>query len=229
MWRRFRDLLAFLLLSAVYRALSFTWRVTHIRRPENFASTNLLYAHWHGDELCLISVYRHSRMAVMASRSRDGELQARFLKSLGYHVVRGSSSRGGAGGLKGLLDAVKKQKFNASLAVDGPRGPIYQVKAGILKLAQVTGVPLIPGAVGVSSRFVFKKSWNLAFLPAPFADCRIVYGQPVLIPRGASEAELESLRADLENQLLFLKREAEALFHRDFRPAPNRPAVDLHQ
>ena len=156
----------------------------------------------------------------MASRSKDGELQGSFLSGLGYHVVRGSSSRGGAGGLKGLLDAVVKQKFNASLAVDGPRGPIHQVKPGILKLAQVTKRPLIPGVVGTSAKYVFKKSWNQAFLPLPFAQSVIIYGEPILVPRDADEALLEKLRLELEAKLISLKVEAEKFFLPEMKGLP---------
>jgi lysophospholipid acyltransferase (LPLAT)-like uncharacterized protein len=157
-------------------------------------------------------------MAIMASHSRDGELIRRMLTWLGYHVVRGSSTRGGAGGLKGLIDAVRKSGWNASLAVDGPRGPIYRVKPGILKLAQETQVPLVPGAAAASRRFIFKKAWNRCYLPLPFSRCAIVYGDPIWVPADATDEEFEALRQKLERTLWSLKEEAEALFQR--RPDP---------
>jgi lysophospholipid acyltransferase (LPLAT)-like uncharacterized protein len=190
--------------------------MSHVRHPQIPAGKSVLYAHWHGDELLLISAYRHSRMAIMASRSKDGELQTRFLQGLGYHVVRGSSSRGGAGGLKGLVDAVTKEGWNASLAVDGPRGPVYQVKGGIVKLAQVTGCEIIPGAAAASRRLVFKKAWNKAFLPLPFSKCVVVYCESIKVPKEADDAELERLRLRLEGDLISLKVEAEKIFHRSF-------------
>lgn len=218
MWSRVSRMLTVVLVSLAYRVYTWTWSIRHVRHPKLEGS--LLYAHWHGDELALISAYRHSRMAVMASRSKDGELQGRFLEGLGYHVVRGSSSKGGAGGLKGLLDAVMKGGFNASLAVDGPRGPLHQVKPGILKLAQVTRRPLIPGVVGTSSKFVFKKSWNQAFLPLPFSQSVIIYGEPITVPRDADEATLENLRLELEQKLISLKVEAENFFGPEVSKVP---------
>jgi lysophospholipid acyltransferase (LPLAT)-like uncharacterized protein len=213
--RKIRDFLAAVLLTIFYRLYRRLWRVQRVRFPHEWGDSAVprVYAHWHGDELLLVGAYIDSGMAVMTSRSEDGELMGRVLRWLGFRVVRGSSSRGGAGGLKGLVDAVRKEGRNASLAVDGPRGPIYEVKPGILKLAQQTGSILIPGAASANRRFVFKNAWNQCYLPLPFATCVIVYGEPISVPPDASGEELERLRLTLEHQLKVLKVEAEGRFH----------------
>lgn len=159
------------------------------------------------------------KMAVMASRSRDGELMKWVLTLLGFKVVRGSSSRGGAGGLKGLLDAVIKEGCHTSLAVDGPRGPIYEVKPGILAIAQKTGKPIVPVAGSARHRFVFKKAWNQCYLPLPFSKCVVVYGDPVWVSETANEEELQKLRSVLKKNLLDLKAQAEEMCDRKFLPA----------
>jgi len=150
----------------------------------------------------------------MASQSRDGELMKRIAILLGYRVVRGSSTRRGAEGLKSLIDLVIKDCCPASLAVDGPRGPIYQVKPGILKLAQQTESWLVPGAASCSSRFVFKKTWNQCYLPLPFSKCVVVYGEPIKIPKDLSDEEFEMSCLKLECSLKRIKVEAEAYFDR---------------
>ncbi len=210
-FRRIRESLAVFLLHRAYRLLSATYRYAHVRRPTVRPS---VYAHWHGDELLLLGAFRDSGMAVMASRSRDGELMKRLLEKLGFFVSRGSSSRGGAAGLKGLIDAVSGGGREASLAVDGPRGPIYEVKPGILKLSQETGLPIVPGAAAASRRFVFKRAWNRCYLPTPFAKCVIVYGVPVTVPKDVAPEAFESIRLELEASLKALKVEAEASFTR---------------
>lgn len=220
MWRQFSQSLTVVLLAVAYRFWTLFWSMEHVRHPATEKGRPVLYAHWHGDELLLIGAYRHSRMAIMASKSRDGEIQARFLKGLGYHVVRGSSSKGGAIALRGLVEAVTKEGWNASLAVDGPRGPIYRAKLGILKLAQLTGCDIIPGAAAASRRFIFKKAWNRAFLPAPFAKCVVVYCDPIQVPKDASDDDLERLRIRLEAALISLKVEAEKIFDRPFQAVP---------
>jgi lysophospholipid acyltransferase (LPLAT)-like uncharacterized protein len=210
-FRKIRETLAVALLHWAYRVLSGTFRYAHLRRPPGGP---FVYAHWHGDELLLLGAVCDQGMAVMASRSRDGELMKRLLERLGYYVVRGSSSRGGAGGLKGLIDALSVGSREASLAVDGPRGPIYELKPGVLKLAQETGRPIVLGAASASHRFVFKNAWNRCYLPFPFAKCVIVYGDPVTIPRELSPEAFESIRQQLEASLRKLKAEAEATFSR---------------
>ena len=204
-----------IVVSCFFRILSSLWRVTRIRVPRVVSQGfPCVYAHWHGDELLLLGAYKDTGMAVMSSRSRDGELMASVLMRLGYSVVRGSSSRGGAGGLKGLIDKVAKEKRSASLAVDGPRGPIYTVKPGIVKLASQTGVWLIPGAAAAGFRFVFKRAWNRCYLPLPLARGVIVYGEARQVPLGLSEEELTSYCKNLERDLMELKDEAEGFFGR---------------
>lgn len=218
---KIRTLLGALILAGLYRLLSLTWRFRHVdlgprREPR-------VFAHWHGDELLLVGAYLGQGMTVMASRSKDGELMKRLLGRLGYHVVRGSSSRGGAAGLKGLIDSVRHHGRDGSLAVDGPRGPLHRVKPGILKLAQQTGAELIPGAAAASRRFVFKKAWNRCYLPYPFARCVIVYGRPLKVPPQMTAEEEEALRQHLERELNDLKARAETLVG---RPAALRPAFE---
>lgn len=207
-----------ILLFCFYGFWSRLWFTRHIGKPR--LPGPYIYAHWHGDELLLIGTCAWSRLAVMVSRSQDGEFLRLLLKWFGYHVVRGSSSRGGAGGLKGLIDAVTKDHLSASLAVDGPRGPIYQVKPGIIKLAQTTGFPIVAGASSAQFRFVFKKAWNLCYIPLPFSRNVIYYGTPLSIPKNASDQDLEVCRLKLERELLSLKREAENIFHRPFTSVP---------
>ncbi len=198
-----------------YRFYSRFWRVEKVRYPgESKGGPPRLWAHWHGDELLLVALHAQTGMGVMASRSRDGELMGKILRWMGYRVVRGSSTRGGAGGLKGLIDAVQKEGIDASLAVDGPRGPLYKVKPGILALAQQTGSVVIPGAAASSRRFVFKRAWNQCYLPFPFSRCVITYGEPMKVPKEITVGEFENLRLTLERRLLALKVEAEGRFAR---------------
>jgi lysophospholipid acyltransferase (LPLAT)-like uncharacterized protein len=223
MQKRFKTWFLATLITSIYRSLSLLWFIREIGRPHVEGAG--IFAHWHGDELLLVAPYASRKMAIMASRSKDGELMKRVLETLGFFVVRGSSTRGGVGGLKGLIDVVKKESYNASLAVDGPRGPIYKVKPGILKLAQTTGRPLIPGAGAAKYRFVFRKAWNRCYLPLPFTPCVIVYGKPVTVDPNISDEAFEALRQSLEFTMLGLKAEAERHFQRDFSPAFS-PVID---
>jgi len=202
---------AFLIVS-FYTLLASLWRIQEAGRLDLRPSKNgRVFAHWHGDELVMLKMGQFRKMAVMASRSRDGELMKRVLELLGFKVVRGSSSRGGAGGLKGLLDLIKKEDCPTSLAVDGPRGPLYEVKPGILVLAQKTGKAIVPTAGFATRKIVFKKSWNQCFLPLPFAKCVVVYGEPLGVSETATDEELKTLAVELKSRLLEAKNRAQTI------------------
>ena len=106
---------------------------------------NLIYAFWHGRQFLLFYNHRNTGIVIPASESRDGEIQAGLLRHFGFDVVRGSSKRKGDRALLGLVDGLRKGK-DIALAVDGPRGPIYEVKQGITYLAGKLNKPIIPVA-----------------------------------------------------------------------------------
>lgn len=176
-----------LLIAPVYFLLRLTWRIkesgpAHVLEKHVYRSgpsAPCLYAHWHGDELVLVGYYSYRRLAVLASLSKDGTIMARTLRMLGYKVFRGSSSKGGARGLIGLIRAVKEGS-QASLAVDGPKGPIYEVKPGILELARKTGMPIVPLRTRAESAWYVPRAWNKSYLPKPFSRVLVDYAEPIL-------------------------------------------------
>ncbi len=204
------------LLAWFYWAFGLSWRWPNGQKePRPSDGGPCIYAHWHGDELVLIRRYSFLQKAVMASLSKDGSLLSVGLKRLGYFVVRGSSSRSGASGLKGLVDAIRRGK-DVALAVDCPRGPACQVKAGVLKLAQLSGRPVLPLAASAANKFVFKKTWNQCYLPYPFSQVAVTYGDFFWVPRKLTEEDFETTRLDLELRLKQVKAEAESKFQKVF-------------
>jgi len=126
---------------------SSTVRIRYVNKevPDRLASEgkNFVYAFWHGRQFLLFHTHRKSGIVIPASESRDGEIQAGILKRFGFDVVRGSSKRKGDRALLGLLDGLRRGK-NIALAVDGPRGPIYEAKQGVTYLAGKLNKPSFP-------------------------------------------------------------------------------------
>jgi len=149
--------------------------------------------------------------AVMASMSRDGEWVARFEKKMGCHPMRGSSSRGGMSAQKAMVRFVKQGGRVATNVADGPRGPRYEAKAGMISLAQLTGAPLIPVIWSGANPWVLRRSWDKTMIPKPWSKVVVLYGQPITVSRRLSREERESHRQDLENQLMRITREADRL------------------
>lgn len=158
-----------------------------------------MLAHWHGDELALLSIVKRYRIATIASQSKDGELMAKVLQWLGARTSRGSSTRGGVQALKGLLRLVK-DGGNCSFAVDGPKGPIYKVKPGVFELSRMIRGSIYAAGVATDRAIYFPKSWNKTYLPKPFAKVIIYWSGPMkpidreMDPRNPDFAlELETL------------------------------------
>lgn len=166
----------------LYRSLMATWRIRWVLHDDfkKLAEDKnpFIFAHWHGDELALLPTIRQYPMSTMTSTSKDGQIMDFVLKKLGMITSRGSSTRGAVSALKGLVRLMKKKGRNASMAVDGPKGPIYFPKPGVFELARLTKSQIVPFAAACSNAKVFERSWNKTYLPKPFSKIVIVMGKP---------------------------------------------------
>jgi lysophospholipid acyltransferase (LPLAT)-like uncharacterized protein len=195
----------------VYRVLSWTWRITWIE-PESMCSAlrerrPFIIAHWHGDELALLHVVKRYRLATLASPSKDGRIMATLLRMLGARVSVGSSSRNGAAGLKGLIRLVRAGR-NCSFAVDGPRGPIYKLKPGVLEASRLLDCPIYYASVNCDRAYHFHRSWNRGFLPKPFARLQIEWRGPVGALARSEDPRDPQVLGRLEQLMLQAKRDA---------------------
>jgi len=171
---------------------------------------NIIYAFWHGRQFLLFYSYRNTGVVIPASESRDGEIQAGIIGRFGLGVVRGSSKRKGAQALLGLVDALRSGK-DIAIAVDGPRGPVYEVKQGITYIAGKLGIPIVPLSVAAKQAWSLEKIWDKYQLPWPFTECVIKYGAPIIV-NGTGEEELESKRKELTASLNALMAQADGIF-----------------
>lgn len=187
------------LLDALMATVRFT--VEHEDRHRRFVRRGepVIFALWHGRLLPLTYYHRGRGITAIISQSEDGEYIARVVEGWGYHTVRGSTSRGGSGGLRGL---VKAARAGHSLAItpDGPRGPRQTLQPGVITLAQLSGLPILPLAGGCD-RAWWPGGWDRFCVPKPFARVRVRYGEPRYVARDASEAELWRHARDLEAEL----------------------------
>lgn len=112
----------------------------------------VIIAFWHGRLLMMPYAYLGTRgITILVSRSKDGELIARTVRAFGIESVRGSSSRGWLGGLKGLLKAIGSGR-DVAITPDGPRGPGMEAQSGIIQVASRTGLTIIPMTFGASKK-----------------------------------------------------------------------------
>jgi lysophospholipid acyltransferase (LPLAT)-like uncharacterized protein len=134
-----------------------------------------VFAFWHCSMLTCAHRFRGLGIAILISRSFDGELIARTVERLGFVAVRGSSSRGGAAGLKGMAEAYAAG-HRCAFTADGPRGPAMVAKAGPVQLAELTGAAWIGAYHAQPDRVWRLKSWDGFMIPKPFAT--VTFGWP---------------------------------------------------
>jgi len=211
-YQRLGAWLVWLLVRSVSATLRFRW--TDVSGHFADGPTGpAIYCVWHNRlALCLAPYYgyvkKHNRtpgMAALVSASKDGAFLASILECFGVQPVRGSTSRRGPQALLELTGWAERG-YDLAITPDGPRGPRYVVQEGIIGLAQVTGLPIVPGSYHLNWK-VQAKSWDRFQIPLPFARCEVVLGKPVRVPREASDAEREALRQQLERTLKEISRD----------------------
>jgi hypothetical protein len=167
-----------------------------------------ILAFWHGRMVMMPFAYRGAGACIMNSRHRDGQLISRAIELLGIEVVRGSSTRGWVGGMRGLLAAHARGR-DLVIVPDGPRGPRCRAKSGAVQLARATGVPIFPVAYGASRARVLWRTWDWLCIPLPGARVTYVIGPPIRVSRDAPPDALESARLALEERLNQAVRQAD--------------------
>lgn len=167
----------------------------------------VIFCIWHNRLALCLDIYRlylstigrEPRMAAMVSASKDGGLLARVLELYRVQPARGSTSRRGRQALLELITWAERG-YDLAITPDGPRGPCYVVQDGVITLAQITGLPVVPVSYSLSWK-IRVKSWDRFQIPLPFAKCVMRLAPTVAIPREASEEERERLRQEVEARL----------------------------
>jgi hypothetical protein len=159
---------------------------------------------WHGTQWPLLAWKRRKRTVVLVSLSADGVMQARALAVQGLQVVRGSSSRGGARGLAGIVRAMKRQGVDAAFAVDGPRGPRRVAKEGALLAARASSGVLVPMGAAAPHGLTLTRAWDRFVVAWPFSRVAVKLGAPIdpNAPDALSRLEAAIEQANLEAALL---------------------------
>ncbi len=135
---------------------------------------------WHGSLVSSIYCHRRRNIVIMTSLSQDGDLLTQILYYLGFKCVRGSSSRGG---MRGLLEMIKllRSGMQGAITVDGPRGPLHEVKPGAVLAAQKADALLVPIGLAFSRCYRFN-NWDKTAVPLPGSRVVMVSGEPFAIP-----------------------------------------------
>jgi hypothetical protein len=173
----------------------------------------VIFCFWHNRLACCMKVYHLygrnrtglNKIAALVSASKDGGFLARILELFEVEPVRGSSSRRGPQALRELTTWAVRG-YDLAITPDGPRGPRYEIQDGVTSLAQLTGLPIVPATFNLGAK-ISLRSWDKFQIPLPFARCEIIVGEPVTIPREATDEQREVLRQELERRLKEITRD----------------------
>ena len=158
-----------------------------------------IFSFWHRALIPASWMFRNLEIVVLVSRSFDGEYIARIIERLGFAAVRGSSSRGGVGGLLGMKGELQEGSAVA-LTIDGPRGPKYVAKAGPAGLSKVTGIPMVAFYAAVSDAWVLR-TWDEFMVPKPFSRVLVRASRKMMVPADADDRQMADYHAQLQAAL----------------------------
>ena len=164
---------------------------------------SVLLCIWHQQFFSAIRHFQNYKVfnpSIMISQSSDGEIVAGVAERTGWNTVRGSSSRDGREALKKMIANLKELKLAAHI-VDGPRGPLGNVKAGVIRLAHATDAAIVPFSVSAEKVWSFN-SWDKFILPKPFTKVLLRFGKIIKFDTVKDRKIFEEQRKQLEEIML---------------------------
>lgn len=162
----------------------------------------VIYVLWHNRVMVMPYAWKRltkgkRQAAVLTSASNDGTILANMVGVFGIGAVRGSSSRRAVAALIGLKRTLQEGR-DVCVTPDGPRGPVYQMQPGLVKLAESTGAPVLPIHVRFGSAWRLK-SWDRFAIPKPFSTVEVIFDEALAVPPSLDEDAFEHWRKRIED------------------------------
>jgi len=169
-------------------ARSWRFRLRHRERWQRLVDTRkpFIYLLWHEALLPLLWQHRKQQVTIVVSEALEGQYLSDYAARIGYQLLPGSSTRGGARALLGAIRAL--EDGCVAFTPDGPRGPRRDIKPGVVRAAQRAGAMIIPLHARASSAWHLR-SWDRLFVPKPFAEVHLGYGEPFAVAPGTTGLE----------------------------------------
>ncbi len=169
---------------------------------------NFISAFWHGSMLIGWYLCRRSNFGALVSKSKDGEVLSSILEKWKFNVVRGSSHIGGHDALLMMMHMIE-EKYSLAITPDGPTGPIYKMKPGVVITSKRTQAPIVFAGIGIKNKITLK-SWDNFEIPLPFSKCVVIYSKPILVDQDLSYDETSIKIIECEDLLNKLHKEAKS-------------------
>lgn len=166
-----------------------------------------IVALWHNRTFVPCYVYRYCvkhdvPMSMLTSASKDGALLSTVAEDYGMRTVRGSSNRRGVAGFRDMLRELN-EGYCMCITPDGPKGPRYKSHAGVIRLASVSGLPILPMCIDVPNCWRISKAWDGFVIPIPFSRITLVAREPLYVPEDLDEATQREYMEKLDSLLAY--------------------------
>ena len=170
-----------------------------------------IFVFWHGRSMMLSPIICLGGMNAyaVASRHKDGRMMAKLQRLFGLRAIYGSTHKGGVSVLREGLRVLARGDHGICMSPDGPGGPSLRVQDGALYFAKMSGAPIIPVCY-TASRAWIQDRWDKYLVALPFSRIICNIGEPIFVPRKATEAEFEKIRTDLEKFMVAQMQQLDA-------------------
>ncbi len=211
--------------NAVYGLFRILERMIHIENINYPQQENkVIFAMWHAKQCSLhgIPFEKRKNVNILISRSGDGEIIAQVVHKWGFSTIRGSQDKGTRkkGGVRSTMEMIEKinEGQNVAIMVDGPAGPLHEIKNGVIKVAKHTGGAIIPMTWYSPNKSLLKlPSWDRFEIPMGFTKLVNLYGDPIYVPENSTPEEDKQIKEQLKQALLDLDKKAPEIFKEAYK------------
>lgn len=206
----------------LFRVLEAMIEVRNVNYPKQ--EQKVIFAMWHSDQCSLhgIPFEKRKNVNILISKSGDGEVIARVVQRWGFSTIRGSKDIGERkkGGVRATMEMIEKvnEGQNVAIMVDGPAGPLHEIKNGVIKVAKHTGGAIIPMVWYSPNKSLVKlPTWDKFEIPLGFTKLVNLYGEPIYVPENSTVEEDKAIKEKLKQALFDLEKRAPEAFKEAYK------------
>lgn len=200
--------LIFYYVQFVWKTSRWDWRDENNKPFIWDSSKVVILCFWHGRMLMMFKSWKGDhKLHMLISNHRDGEIIANVNQKFGYGWIKGSTNRGGSQALREIFKVFRKRE-SVGITPDGPRGPRYKASLGVITIARLAKVDILPLTYSTTNGKIIK-SWDRFFIPFPFGRGVFICGNPIKV--SASTQSDEEFRQQIEIKLNQLTKTADVI------------------
>ena len=173
----------------------------------------IILAHYHFWDIFYFFTFQNRRHAIMCGDRWGGDLGAFLMAKVGIETIRRTTREmettdpgfiSGTRAKEELMRIMAEEHYNAAVSVDGPRGPIFSVKQGVIDLAAATGAPIVTMSVACCPRITVP-TWDRMPIPIPFSRIVTIFGGPFYVERDADKTRRNEMMRVVQRHMAAVK------------------------